>query len=49
MSKSRYSKTKETGLLCGMERHMDYKFRMTGSKLTVMAENRQMRRLKEKK
>lgn len=41
MSKSKYSKTKAAGLLCGMSRCKDYKF--------AQAENRQMRRPRKKK
>lgn len=48
MSKSRFSKTKAAGLLCGMSRCKDYKFSHTGAGV-AQAENRQMRRLLKKK
>lgn len=44
MSKSRFSKTKSAGLLCGMSRCKDYKFSQTGAGV-AQAENRQMKRL----
>lgn len=49
MSKSRHSKTKEAGLLCGVARHKDYKFSMAGATLPAQVENRRMRRLRKKK
>lgn len=48
MGKSRYSKTKAAGLLCGMSRYKQ-KFEMKQTGGLVAAENRQMRRAKEKK
>lgn len=48
MSKSKYSKTKAAGLLCGMSRCKDYKFAQAGAG-AAQAENRQMRRLRKKK
>lgn len=49
MSKSRYSKTKASGLLCGMSRCKDYKFSQAGSAPVANVHNRQMRRLGRKK
>lgn len=49
MSKSKYSKTKAAGLLCGMVRHGDYKSREKSSGPAVNVRNRQMRRMQEKK
>lgn len=49
MSKSRYSKTKAAGLMCGMERCRDYKFKQAGSAPVANVQNRQMRRLIGKK
>ena len=49
MSKSRYSKTKAAGVLCGMSRCKDYGFKQAG--VVIGAENtvnRQMRRLCKK-
>lgn len=48
MSKSKYSKTKAAGLMCGMSRYKNYKFAQAGAG-TVQFENRQMRRLRKKK
>lgn len=48
MSKSRYSKIKTAGLLCGVSRCKDYKFTQASADLTRV-ENRQMRRLGKKK
>lgn len=48
MSKSKYSKTKAAGLLCGMSRIKDYKFARTSADV-AQVENRQMRRLRKKK
>ena len=48
MSKSKYSKTKATGLLCGMSRCKDYKFAQAGAGV-AQVENRQMRRMRKKK
>lgn len=48
MSKSKYSKTKAAGLLCGMSRYKNYKFAQAGAGM-VHAENRQMKRLRKKK
>lgn len=49
MSKSRHSKTKGAGLLCGMARCKAYKFSMAGATSAAQVENRQMRRLRKKK
>lgn len=49
MGKSRYSKTKAAGLLCGMERCKDYKFKQVRSGAAVNSQNRQTRRLSRKK
>lgn len=49
MSKSRYSKTKAAGLLCGMERCKDYKFTQARTAPVANVQNRQMRRLIRKK
>lgn len=49
MSKSRYSKTKAAGQLCGMSRCKDYKFSQTRSAPVANVQNRQMRRLSKKK
>lgn len=48
MSKSKYSKTKAAGPLCGMSRCKDYKFAQAGAGV-AQAENRQMRRPRKKK
>lgn len=48
MSKSKYSKTKTAGLLCGMSRCKNYKFAQAGAGM-VQVENRQIRRLRKKK
>ena len=52
MSKSRYSKTKASGMLCGMNRY-GKRFEFRSEKNTAAeiqeVENRQMRRLREKK
>ena len=48
MSKSKYSRTKAAGLLCGMSRIKDYKFARTSADV-AQVENRQMRRLRKKK
>lgn len=48
MSKSKYSKTKAAGLLCGMSRYKNYKFTQASADL-ARVENRQMRRLGKKK
>ena len=48
MSKSRYSKIKTAGLLCGVSRCKDYKFTQANADLAQI-ENRQMRRLRKKK
>lgn len=48
MSKSRFSKTKAAGLLCGISRCKDYKFSQVGAGV-VQVGNRQMRRLRKKK
>lgn len=48
MSKSRYSKIKTAGLLCGVSRCKDYKFKQANADLAQI-ENRQMRRLGKKK
>ena len=48
MSKLRFSKTKASGLLCGMSRCKDYKFSQTRAGV-AQAENRQMRRLLKEK
>lgn len=48
MSKSRYSKIKTAGLLCGASRIKDYKFAQKSADL-ARVENRQMRRLGKKK
>lgn len=48
MSKSKYSKTKAAGLLCGMSRCKDYKFAQAGAGV-AQVENRQIRRLRKKK
>ena len=47
MSKSRYSKIKTAGLLCGVSRCKDYKFTQASADL-ARVENRQMRRLGKK-
>jgi hypothetical protein len=51
MSKSKYSKVKGTGLLCGMSRCEDFKFQQAGKGQTVAnrVQNRQMRRAMRKK
>ena len=49
MSKSKYSKIKAAGLLCGMSRCKDYKFRQAGTSREVQKENRQIRRMRNKK
>lgn len=49
MSKSRYSKTKASGLLCGMSRCKDYKFSQAGSAPIANVQNRQMRRMRGEK
>ena len=49
MSKSRYSKTKAAGLLCGISRCKDYKFKQVGVFPVENTENRQMRRMRKKK
>lgn len=49
MSKSRYSKTKAAGLLCGMSRCKDYKFSQVGTTKTITVQNRQTRRAAKKK
>lgn len=49
MGKSRYSKTKAAGLLCGMERCKNYKFVQAGAAPAANVQNRQMRRLGRKK
>lgn len=49
MSKSKYSKTKAAGLLCGMARCGDYKFREKSAGPAGNVRNRQMRRMQEKK
>jgi hypothetical protein len=46
MGKSRHSKNKSNALLCGMNRYKDLKFSQGGG--VVMAENRQMRRMRKK-
>ncbi len=48
MSKSRYSKIKTAGLLCGVSRCKDYKFKQANADLAQI-ENRQMKRLIKKK
>ncbi len=49
MSKSKYSKTKAAGLLCGMSRCKNYKFRQAGTAPAASVQNRQMRRAQRKK
>lgn len=49
MSKSRHSKTKAAGLLCGMSRCKDYKFVQARSAPVANVQNRQMRRMARKK
>lgn len=49
MSKSRYSKTKAAGLLCGMARCKDYKFSQAGTTQMATVQNRQTRRAAKKK
>lgn len=49
MSKSKYSKTKAAGMLCGMSRCGNYKFRQAKAETPVFAQNRQMRRAQKKK
>lgn len=49
MSKSKYSKTKAAGLLCGMSRCKSYKFRQAGAAPVANTQNRQMRRAQKKK
>ena len=47
VSKSRYSKTKAAGLMCGMSRHkQEFKSRMAGP--VVIPENRQIRRMRKR-
>lgn len=48
MSKSKYSKTKAAGLMCGMSRYKNYKFAQAGVGM-VQAENRQIKRMRKKK
>lgn len=48
MSKSRYSKTKASGMLCGMSRCKDYSFKQSGFTGSWETPNRQMRRLRDK-
>lgn len=45
MSKSRFSKTKASGLLCGMSHCKDYKFSQAGAGVAQA----EMRRLRKKK
>lgn len=49
MSKSKYSKVKAAGLLCGMSRCRDYKFRQAGTYRELQTDNRQIRRMRNKK
>lgn len=49
MGKSRFSKTKAAGLLCGMSKCKDYKFEMAWKKGNASIQNRQMRRMRDKK
>lgn len=49
MGKSRYSKTKAAGALCGMSWCGDYKFKAAGVTAAGQVQNRQMRRLSRKK
>ncbi|MDO5540596.1 MAG: hypothetical protein Q4F83_11090 [Eubacteriales bacterium] len=49
MSKSKHSKTKAAGLLCGVSRCRDYKFAQAGAAPISNVQNRQMRRLSRKK
>lgn len=49
MSKSKYSKIKAAGLLCGMSRCRDYKFRQAGAHRELQTDNRQIRRMRNKK
>ena len=47
MGKSRYSKTKAAGLMCGMSRHkQEFKSKMAGP--VIVPDNRQIRRLKKR-
>lgn len=48
MSKSRYSKQKSAGLLCGMSRYKKQFETKTGKADVTQVENRAMRRMRER-